>query len=192
MKIKRQSPRCLPRVSGFKNASLGAYATSRQIVKSPSISENGCTGRLGGSFPGERESPTFPLVRLAGAGLYLLFSKFRFGMAEAGSIFFMETGSLRLWKRVSCVRGFRLHRAPITIDIHDRRSYRTCPIDLGRNVSMSRRMAVTLSCGDNGALGPPISVLTHPGLTKTQVMPRGAKSIAALRITIFTAALELR
>ena len=53
-------------------------------------------------------------------------------------------------------------------------------------------MAVTLSCGDNGALGPPISVLTHPGLTKTQVMPRGAKSIAALRITIFTAALELR
>jgi hypothetical protein len=29
-------------------------------------------------------------------------------------------------------------------------------------------------------------------LTKTQVMPRGAKSIAALRITIFTAALELR
>jgi hypothetical protein len=45
-------------------------------------------------------------------------------------------------------------------------------------------MAVTLSCGDNGALGPPISVLTHPGLSKTQVMPRGAKSIAALRITI--------
>ena len=42
-------------------------------------------------------------------------------------------------------------------------------------------MAVTLSCGDNGALGPPISVLTHPGLTKTQVMPRGAKSIAATR-----------
>ena len=48
---------------------------------------------------------------------------------------------------------------------------------------MSRRMAVTLSCGDNGALGPPISVLTHPGLSKTQMMPRGAKSIAALRIT---------
>jgi hypothetical protein len=40
---------------------------------------------------------------------------------------------------------------------------------------MSRRMAVTLSCGDNGALGPPISVLTHPGLTKIQVMPSGAK-----------------
>jgi hypothetical protein len=57
---------------------------------------------------------------------------------------------------------------------------------------MSRRMAATLSCGDNGALGPPISVLTHPGLTKIQVMPRGAKSMAALRITIFTAALELR
>jgi hypothetical protein len=50
----------------------------------------------------------------------------------------------------------------------------------------------TLSCGDKGALGPPISVLTHPGLSKTQVMPRGAKSIAELRITIFTAALELR
>ena len=40
---------------------------------------------------------------------------------------------------------------------------------------MSGRMAVTLSCGDNGALGPPISVLTQPGLTKTQVMPRGAQ-----------------
>ena len=26
---------------------------------------------------------------------------------------------------------------------------------LAPNVSMSRRMAVTLSCGDNGALGPP-------------------------------------
>jgi hypothetical protein len=39
---------------------------------------------------------------------------------------------------------------------------------------------------------PPMSVLTHPGLTRTQVMPRGAKSMAALRITIFTAALELR
>jgi hypothetical protein len=63
---------------------------------------------------------------------------------------------------------------------------------ISADVSMSRRMAVTLSCGDNGALGPPISVLTHPGLTKTQLMPRGAKSIAALRITIFTAALELR
>jgi hypothetical protein len=32
---------------------------------------------------------------------------------------------------------------------------------------MSRRMTVTLSCGDNGALGPPISVLTHPGLQNT-------------------------
>jgi len=53
-------------------------------------------------------------------------------------------------------------------------------------------MGVTLYCGDNGALGPPISVLTHLGLTKTQVMPRGAKSIAALRITMFTAALERR
>ena len=40
----------------------------------------------------EGESPTFPLVRLAGAGLCLLFSNFRFGMAETGSIF-METGS---------------------------------------------------------------------------------------------------
>jgi hypothetical protein len=78
------------------------------------------------------------------------------------------------------------------MDIRDRSSCRTCPIDLDPKVSMSRRMAVTLSCGDNGALGPPISVLTQPGLSKTQVMPRSAKSIAALRITIFTAALELR
>ena len=53
-------------------------------------------------------------------------------------------------------------------------------------------MAIALSCGDDGALAPPISVLTHPGLSNTQVMPRGAKSIAALRITMFTAALELR
>jgi hypothetical protein len=59
-------------------------------------------------------------------------------------------------------------------------------------VSMRRRIAATLSCGDHGALGPPMSVLTHPGLSNTQVMPRGAKSIAALRITIFTAVLELR
>ena len=28
----------------------------------------------------------------------------------------------------ACVRGFRLHRAPITMDIRDRHSYRTCPI----------------------------------------------------------------
>jgi ABC-type Fe3+ transport system substrate-binding protein len=43
---------------------------------------------------------------------------------------------------------------------------------------MSRRIADTLSCGDKGALGPPISVVTHPGLSKTQVMPRGAVLIA--------------
>jgi hypothetical protein len=40
------------------------------------------------SFPGEGESPPFPLVRLAGASLCLLFSNFRFGMAETGSIFY--------------------------------------------------------------------------------------------------------
>src|ERR1700730_14359291 len=34
----------------------------------------------------------------------------------------------------ACVRGFRLRRAPITMDIRDRRSYRTCPIDLGRKL----------------------------------------------------------
>jgi hypothetical protein len=33
-------------------------------------------------------------------------------------------------------------------------------------------------CGDNGSLGPPISVLTHPGLTKTQVMPRTTSRIS--------------
>jgi hypothetical protein len=102
-----------------------------------------------------------------------------------------ETGSLRrkavfkgnrarLGNRIHFC-GFRLRRAPFTMDIRDRRSYRT-----------SRRMAVTLSCGDNGALGPPISVLTQPGLTNTQGMRRGAISIAAPRITIFTAALELQ
>jgi hypothetical protein len=59
------------------------------------------------SFPGEGESPTFPLVRLAGAGLCLLFSNFRFGMAETGSIFYGDRFSrrpsacrVRLWKRV--------------------------------------------------------------------------------------------
>jgi hypothetical protein len=46
------------------------------------------------SFPGEDESPTFPLVRLAGAGLCLLFSNFRFGMAETGSIPQDATGPL--------------------------------------------------------------------------------------------------
>ena len=34
--------------------------------------------------------------------------------------------------------------------------------------------------------------LTQPGLIRTQATPRGAKSIAALRITMFTAAFELR
>ena len=34
---------------------------------------------MGVSFPGEAVSPTFPLVRLASAGLCLLFSNFRFG-----------------------------------------------------------------------------------------------------------------
>jgi hypothetical protein len=34
---------------------------------------------LGVSFPGEAVSPTFPWVRLASAGLCLLFSNFRFG-----------------------------------------------------------------------------------------------------------------
>ena len=53
-------------------------------------------------------------------------------------------------------------------------------------------MAVTLSWGVSVALGPPMSVLTHPGLTTTQVTRRDARSIAALRITMFTAALELR
>ncbi len=37
---------------------------------------------MGVSFPGGGESPTFPFVRLAGAGLCLLISNFRFGMAE--------------------------------------------------------------------------------------------------------------
>lgn len=34
--------------------------------------------------------------------------------------------------------------------------------------------------------------LTHPGLTTIQVIPRGARSTATLRMTMFTAALELR
>jgi hypothetical protein len=41
--------------------------------------------------------------------------------------FFMETGSDGAHlEACQCVRGFRLHRAPITMDIRDRRSYRTC------------------------------------------------------------------
>jgi len=53
--------------------------------------------------------------------------------------------------------------------------------------------AVTLSSGVSDAPGPPMSVLTQPGLLRTQATPpRGAKSIAALRITMFTAAFELR
>jgi hypothetical protein len=63
---------------------------------------------------------------------------------------------------------------------------------LGPNLSISRRIAVTLSLGVNVARGPPMSVLTHPGLMTTQVIRCGARSIAAFRITMFTAALELR
>ena len=37
-----------------------------------------------------------------------------------------------------------------------------------------------------------MSVLTHPGFISTHVMRRGTRSIAALRMTMFTAALELR
>ena len=40
--------------------------------------------------------------------------------------------------------------------------------------------------------GPAIAFRTQPGLTTTQVMPRGARSIARLRTTMFTAAFELR
>jgi hypothetical protein len=47
----------------------------------------------------------------------------------------------------------------------------------------------TLSAGVNVACGPPMSVCTQPGLITTQVMPRGARSIARLRITT---AFELR
>jgi hypothetical protein len=37
-----------------------------------------------------------------------------------------------------------------------------------------------------------MSVSTQPGLTTTQVMPSGARSLAKLRITMFTAAFERR
>ncbi len=57
---------------------------------------------------------------------------------------------------------------------------------------MSHFEAVTLSSGVSDAPGPPMSVLTQPGLIRTQATPRGAKSIAALRITMFTAVFELR
>jgi hypothetical protein len=74
------------------------------------------------------------------------------------------------------------------MDIRDRRSYRTCPIE---RIDEPSHGSHALLWRHNGALGLPISALTHPGLTKTQGMPRGAKSIAD-RITMFTAALELR
>ena len=51
---------------------------------------------------------------------------------------------------------------------------------------------LALSDGSRVAFGPPISVCTQPGLMTTQVMPRRARSIARLRMTMFTAALELR
>ena len=43
---------------------------------------------------------------------------------------------------------------------------------------MRRLNALMLSDGSKEAFGPPISVRTQPGLTTTQVMPRGARSIA--------------
>jgi hypothetical protein len=51
---------------------------------------------------------------------------------------------------------------------------------------------LTLSAGVIVAFVPPMSVRTQPGLTTTHVMPRGARSIARLRITLFTATFELR
>src|SRR5262245_40386348 len=50
----------------------------------------------------------------------------------------------------------------------------------------------TLSAGVNVACRPPMSVCTQPGLTTTHVMPSGARSLARLRMTMFTAAFELR
>ena len=92
MKIKRQSPQRLPRVSGFKSSNLSVLARQSS---------------LGGVISGSGESPTFPWVSLAGASLCLLFSNFRFGMAETGSISHEDRFSrrpsgcrARLWKRV--------------------------------------------------------------------------------------------
>ena len=62
----------------------------------------------------------------------------------------------------------------------------------GPKVSIKSLIFLTLSAGVIVACGPPISVSTQPGLTTTQVMPRGARSIARLRVTMFTAAFELR
>jgi len=50
---------------------------------------------LGDVISGWGESPTFPLARLAGAGLCSLFSTFRFGMAETRSIFHGDQFSRR-------------------------------------------------------------------------------------------------
>ena len=57
---------------------------------------------------------------------------------------------------------------------------------------MTRRMAVTLCSGVSFAFGPPMSVLTHPGLITTQLMPRYFRSIAAVRIAMLTAAFDVR
>jgi hypothetical protein len=63
---------------------------------------------------------------------------------------------------------------------------------LGPSVAMTRLIRLMLSDGSKVAFIPPISVRTQPGLMTTHVMPRGARSIARLRMTIFTAALKLR
>jgi hypothetical protein len=121
MKIKRQSPQRLPRVSGFKSSNLSGLA--RQSV-------------LGVSFPGEGESPTLPLVRLTGAGLcLLLFSNFRFGMAETGSIFYGDRFSFMV---MSIVDGGLAAKAGIvagdivlSVDGISARSYRNIAILFG-------------------------------------------------------------
>lgn len=51
---------------------------------------------------------------------------------------------------------------------------------------MRRRIRLMLSAGSKVAFAPPISVRTQPGLTTTQVMPSGARSIARLRMIMFT------
>jgi hypothetical protein len=58
------------------------------------------------------------------------------------------------------------------------------------SVVIVRAMARAESAGSSGALGPPISVLTQPGVMATTQMPWRRNSSAIARVTMLSAAFE--
>jgi len=94
MKIKCQSPHCL-------RSRLCQGAAARLWIQKFESFRSQQGSPVLGIFPGGAESPTFTRVSLAGAGLCLLFSNFRFGMAET------SPAPLDNWRLAACVHRLR-------------------------------------------------------------------------------------